>query len=743
MHCKFVAFSYIGSLFNTASLFAPGYFRRLSKVKKHVLGHLDSAISERSDKESTAGRTGLCNDHRFPENPIVVDSVESRSSEQKPVPTNPEEELLERNMSSHETKYMDMGKDANYGSKRAELNYFDSPQVSESQDKALQFVEDYLSVCDLGSHKGIPTRKTDMIKSPPCLRAKGAQSLARRLTLGSTASKLTAFDWAGKQIDEAENASPRLYKDLVFGFRGDKPGCVAVDQESSDVKLQNEISNLQSEEKLPVNMSNPNNLDTVWLSSNESEKVGSNPNICIIPDSMELDEQLDAGISRENEENVEQFRLTPDELFIGLDTQMAAEAMEELVHSGPPRVEVCVTHQSSNNLPLDSSNALNNESKSNAASKKVAFVDWICKEKRSKTMKISTVQDKSLCRVAAKRVKNQQKTVSRRLVGQNLTTKKLMAEEFLIDRTENIVNRRTAAPSRRITERYSLKDFQKLDRACSRRPNETADLIKYDPPQKGKNISSSFQNGSHRKGVNGTCLKSNSGSSFEVVRDTAKGKENSSLDVADSTLSGLIPWVYPKGKRTRVLTPRHAISSSNQGFAFAATDNSLNKHPVDESVGKVAKLLVYNRRRKVSLGREHAGSSLQLAVDLTSPVTNSDVPGRKVKIPIDSDTNKPIKQTDTTDDASINMKADLLSKRHSAKRKRVSLNPLSRSPLVKELTRLGYTDSLPDFLPKDSRRRRAMEKVCVLFSQNLDTSTLKQQKKVNSATQSTAQLFKL
>ncbi|XP_047944505.1 PAX-interacting protein 1 isoform X2 [Salvia hispanica] len=76
------------------------------------------------------------------------------------------------------------------------------------------------------------------------------------------------------------------------------------------------------------------------------------------------------------------------------------------------------------------------------------------------------------------------------------------------------------------------------------------------------------------------------------------------------------------------------------------------------------------------------------------------------------------------------MKVDLLSKGYSAKRKRLSLSPLSRSPLMKELTRLGYPDSMPDFLPKDSRRRRATEKVCVLFSQNLDTSKLKQQKKI-------------
>ncbi|XP_057782429.1 uncharacterized protein LOC131000508 [Salvia miltiorrhiza] len=714
-----------------------GYFRRLNKVKKNVLGRLDSAIREMGDEESAAERIGMCNDYRFKEHRVVVDSVVSSSSEQKPVlmnPANTEEELLERKLSSEESKYMVVGKGTNYDIKRSEV--IESPQVSESQDKALRFVEDYLSVCDLRSHEDIPTRKTDMITSPPYLRAKGAQSLARRLTLGSIASKLTTFDWAEMQIDKAEYSSPRLYGDSVFGFKGDKPGSVTVDQESTNVKLQNEIFNPQLEEKLPGNMLISNNFDTIWLSSNDSEKVRSNPGMCISPDSMGLDEQLDAGISRQNVENVEHLRLTPDESCIGLDTQMAAEAMQELVHAGTPMADVCFIHQGSNNPLMDSSNAVNNMSKSNAASQEVAFVDWRCKEKRSKTRKISIVQDKSLCRLAAKRVKKLRKTFSQHVVGKNLTTKKLMAEEFFNDRTENTINRKTAASSRitlqqeeyGITEKFSSKEFQKLDRVRSRWENETADGIKCDPPRKEKKISSSFHKGSCKKGIGATSLKSNLGTSSEVVRDNAKGKENSYLDVADRTLSEFSTRVYPKGKRAHVSRPRHAICSSNQSFAFASNDNFLK--PVEEAVGREVKLLVYSRRRKVSLGREHAESSVKLAVDLSSPLTDSAVPGKQVNIPIESDANKQLKQIVAADDVSVNMKVDSLSKGNSAKRKRSSLSPLSRSPLMKELTRLGYTDSLPDFLPKDLRRRRATEKVCILFSQNLDTSTLKRQKKI-------------
>lgn len=710
---------------------APGYFRRLNKVTKHALKPLDSSVSERSGEESTAAGAGLC---------VAVNDIESSSLKQKPVlmnPLDPEcsnmqreslvEGLHERKLSSRESKHMAIGEDINHNCKRAE-----SPRVAESQDKALRFVEDYLSVCGLGSSKHNSTRKMEVIKSPPCLISKGARNLAMRLTYGSTAAKLTTFDWAEKQIDNAENASLEMYKDSVVGLGGDKSGCVSVNQELPNVKSPNKIYSLQSEEKLHENSSSPNNLDIVCLSSNDTEKVGLNSEICIVPDSMEMEEELDAGMSRQNVQNADDLRLTPDELYIGLDTQMAAEAMEELVHSGPPRVDASFfTHQGSNNVLLESPREVNDKSKSNVISREVAFVDWKCKQKRSKTAQISVVQDKSFSRVAGRRYKNQRKTVSRLQVGKNLMTKKVKADDFFNNRKESTRNRKSAAPSRitvqqeeyGITERYSLKDSRKLGHVYSRRSKETDDGIKNETPPERQQISSSSRKGSHRTAVN------------EVEADATKDIENFHLDVADMSRSELNPWIYPKGKRSRPVTPRHEISSSNQSLAFTAIDkNNRNEYPLEEAVGRVAKLLVYNRRHKVSLG-----SSSNLATHLSLSSTDSPVPGRQVQIPSESAATKPSKQSGTPDDASVNIKADLLAMENSgtlqllegrAKRRRLSSSLLSRSPLMKELTRLGYTESLPDFLPKDSRRRRANEKVCILFSQNLDSSTLKQQKKV-------------
>ena len=109
-------------------------------------------------------------------------------------------------------------------------------------------------------------------------------------------------------------------------------------------------------------------------------------------------------------------------------------------------------------------------------------------------MKYSSLRDKTSCRVAAKQVKNQLKTISRPRVRKSLTTKKLMTKEFFNDSTKMTINRKTATPSRitlqqeeyGIAEKCGSKEFHKLNRACSRRPDETADGIKYDPLRKEK-----------------------------------------------------------------------------------------------------------------------------------------------------------------------------------------------------------------------------------------------------------------
>ncbi|KAK9726187.1 hypothetical protein RND81_05G196600 [Saponaria officinalis] len=54
----------------------------------------------------------------------------------------------------------------------------------------------------------------------------------------------------------------------------------------------------------------------------------------------------------------------------------------------------------------------------------------------------------------------------------------------------------------------------------------------------------------------------------------------------------------------------------------------------------------------------------------------------------------------------------------------------SPTALTRELHRLGFGESMPDFTPKTSRQRKTMANICVLLSQSLDKSTRKHQTKI-------------
>ncbi|KAL0371389.1 UNVERIFIED_CONTAM: hypothetical protein Sangu_0457000 [Sesamum angustifolium] len=681
-----------------------GYFRRLgNKVRGRAFLHPDSTRHATCNGESNAWRNCLNNESRFEEHRVVMDRA-SRSPDRKSSPMNTKEfhmdrqyidmvrvspsehSLNERKSSSYESTSMDIQKDANYDCEHAELNYTESPEPVESHGKALDFVDRYLSVSDLGSYKDVGTRQINRIRSPPPLRSKGSQSLARMVSIGCCASKSMTFDWAEKLIEKNEYTSLRT-NDSFFGFDGDKSGYLPVYQEPDNVILQKgTISGLQSEEKLPENVLSTNCTNRDSLNSNDIEKIESNSGICIAYDCMELDEQFDAELSRKVMEKGEQLRSAPDLLDIGMDTQMAAEAMEALIHAGPPMFDDCFAHQSSSNTLLDSSRTV----KMKSESKDAAYPEEAFKHR----------------------------TVAQLPASTNQTEKLMTGKYFSINQgdTGNLQSSKCGKPpgisvpqdKYGHTERDSLKGFQKV--------------------------------------YGGTCLKIDSASSFKVKTETSKIDENSYLDVADRSLSQLNLWIYPKGKRSRQRVPLHSIRSRVQCSGHAAMENNVETYPVVNEEAHKRKLLVYTRQHKFSSDKEHVRSSLRFAGDLSSPSVNDIVVSdRQVENSVKFDRAKPLIQfgklgdrRPSSVDPSGNMKSDALSTGCSmtlqvfegSDKTRKPCDPLSRSPLMKELMRLGYAKSLPDFLPKDSRRRKAMVKVCILFSQNLNTSILKQQRKI-------------
>ncbi|KAL3613799.1 hypothetical protein CASFOL_041873 [Castilleja foliolosa] len=148
------------------------------------------------------------------------------------------------------------GEEANYGCERAQLNHEKSQEVSsESHNKALSFVDHFLSVSDLGFCKNLKSEMTKRMASPPSLRSKGSQCLARKVSLAHDTGEQMPYDWTENHTEEDKNSD--------FGFKGEQFEHLPSVQESYNENLQ--------ENKYSANV-----LDVSSLKTNESEKIGSN-----------------------------------------------------------------------------------------------------------------------------------------------------------------------------------------------------------------------------------------------------------------------------------------------------------------------------------------------------------------------------------------------------------------------------------------------------------------------------------
>ncbi|GER26499.1 Pax transcription activation domain interacting protein, partial [Striga asiatica] len=696
-----------------------GSFRRLDKkFRKRVFLHIDSASSDVGDEESNTGRTCLYSKNKFLEHLGVMDNVLSTSADERPVPTIRNEVLFdtdcqnsvnkcsmedshdERKSSSHDSNPTNTGREAN-----------ERTRFSESEDKALGFVDHYLSVSDLGSYKDMETIQTKRLISPPSLRSKGSQCLARRVDLARNASNFMTFDWTETHMDSDEYTTLEKNEDQIFGFKGKKSKWLSSFQEPDNFNLRNETLGLHSEEKLAGNVVSADDLNTSSLNSSDIVKVGSNSGFSTAYDSVEFGKQFNVGPPRQNTKEGDIQGLTPEMLDIGLDTQIAAEAMGELILAGPPIFDPCLAHQVSESTSSDSYPVNEKAKQKNVANHEDAFVGWRCKKRRSRCIMISTVGDKDVTCSAAKRSEKQRGVVDLLPVNMNIMTENSKCEEPI------------GVP---------MKESPRIHLVYKRRSKETAGQLKSDSPLKRMKMDR-FHDDVGKIGIKDSYSR--------VKTERSKSEENVNLYAANSTLSKLNPWIYPKGKRSRPLTV------SNHCSPFSTVKNNAEKYPTvhDGTQKRVATLFVYKRKRRVSLEREHIGSALEVAGN-SSPLVNHDASSEKQgQIPIEFDTASPAKQHANFDNgkcsfvnASTVMKSVVLpSNMHpplqvldGSEKSKQPLNHLSKSPLMKELSRLGYTESLPNFMPKDSRRRRAMKTVCILFSQNLETSVLKQQKKI-------------
>lgn len=209
------------------------------------------------------------------------------------------------------------------GDQMAGLSYVDSQEPGDlTQDNALDFVEKFLKDNSLEFDQGGDTRKLDgKVQTKSVLSSKGQYKLANIVNCIRTVGESRAFDWDDNQEDEGGGdlfckrkeeffSEPRKLKGKEPDFNGDK---------EESLSIQNRKSRLFcSDSRLELRKGKENK------ESVQEANVKCKKNLC---NKLGQQKDEDACTGELEENNIEPEQEVSN---VGFDTQMAAEAIESL-----------------------------------------------------------------------------------------------------------------------------------------------------------------------------------------------------------------------------------------------------------------------------------------------------------------------------------------------------------------------------------------------------------------------------
>ena len=222
----------------------------------------------------------------------------------------------------------------------ARLNYINSQEPGESAEaNALRFVDHFLSSNNVGMSPSVGHGKTFREKSLPVFSAKGTQSLAKRIKLGTTIVKTGALEWTDSdQHGGGEIASKRMEASIDFGGCRQKSVTSHQDTRNLHIKQGSSLVHEGKENNEFLNLSKEMMHSTCADSRSalfSSKEINRTLQVIENNPVEELQDQLDASLTGQQLEASDMERETSDMFDIGFNTQVAAEAMEALAYGLP------------------------------------------------------------------------------------------------------------------------------------------------------------------------------------------------------------------------------------------------------------------------------------------------------------------------------------------------------------------------------------------------------------------------
>ncbi|KAI7992584.1 PAX-interacting protein 1 [Camellia lanceoleosa] len=609
----------------------------------------------------------------------------------------------------------------------ANLNYNESQEAGElSQANALGFLDHYPSFNNMNLSEEDSLTKTGRQKSPPVLCTKGVQSLARRATGGTSFGMSGTFEWDDDQIEDGEGNLLNNSKDLLLNGEVPEPRSVT---RKPNVQRQRNLG-IQCKEKLQGEMMGAEFSNSSLISHN-SKEVGAVAQVSEMKFVKEMDVQLDAETSGQQLDPGPIGRDVPDIFDVGFDTQMAAEAMEALFYAPPPNSNIDYAHQDTENSIEDSSKG--------SFSTRVCSNSGVTARKMKQTNRPSKKLSGKISSSFQRNTKNQKELDPELPEAKKVKRGKSLAENHFNSGNPTNAKKHSCGSS------FKLIELGKEDKALER------DNIK----EVDKKISSiSVQHDSLGEGpLQGKCMNFSPITHWTRRRSSIYLlKENEDpINSPGQSMSGAMEVGVLKkrrkndqnadmflvlkvgGKRCKV--GLHVSEEATNIKVNQQAQKELDVDPGDihlklDDVIRKPRLSVHARQKRTLLVKKCDESFLrQSSYERSSAdvVNCSSVVMVEKMTSIDSDRVK-----------ARNAKASLpkypspvnFTEKGDENCKQFCNRCLSRFPLMKELISLGIPGPLPQSASKYLRRRRDMASVRVLFSQNLDDDTIKQQKKI-------------
>ncbi|CAK8530961.1 unnamed protein product [Lathyrus sativus] len=244
-------------------------------------------------------------------------------------------EINEPSLSNNDFNEVDsLDKSPDYHGELERLSYVNSQEPGElSQNKALECVDRFLNsnFMELNEKPNYFTNVEKKSKSLPCF--KGLQSLSKRINDRSKAKQTEIFDWDDNCEDEG-GGDIYLRRKEDF-FKGERhrprslPGCRKVKSCRPKGDKEDEQSSLPNRRKAAGHSESKLGMHNLKIRDDNKQQATRKLERNI---ANELDEEFNANCSRGemgpngNEDGQEM-------LDVGLDTQIAAEAMEDLLNT--------------------------------------------------------------------------------------------------------------------------------------------------------------------------------------------------------------------------------------------------------------------------------------------------------------------------------------------------------------------------------------------------------------------------